>query len=184
MNDTDKLIIGNGDFALIVGATEAPADETGYDVAGAAFGNIKSISPIVESEQKEHMGSYNGVKVRDDIFITGLKNGFKLTCDEFDAFALRMMFFAGAGVDDTDTDFTKYIPATGSNALKGYGRLQIYDGRDNAVPRIKYVHFSCLVRMSSPPTFDGDDYSSYEVEVQVLSDVGEVIVKKVPAPVV
>lgn len=181
-NDTDKLIIGGGDFALIVGATEAPADETGYDAATAAFGNIKSIAPIVESAQKEHIGSYNGVKIRDDIFITELKNGFKLNCDEFDEFALRMMFFAGAGVDDTDPNYTKYIPATGANTLKGYGRLRVYDGRDNANPRIKWVHFACIVRMSSPPTFDGDDYSSYEVEVQLLADVGEVIVKKVPAP--
>lgn len=179
-NNTQKMIIGNGNFSLIVGATAKAAAETEYDAATAAFGNISSIAFNNESTMVEHMGSYNGVKIRDDVFLTSIKNGFKLTCEEFDQFAMRGLFFAAEGVADTDPDFLKYVPMSAANSLRGYARLQIYDGRDSTgVPVIKWVDFSCLCKISSQPTFDGENYASYEMDVQVLADLGEVIVKKI-----
>ena len=181
-NDTKKLIIGCGDFALIVDATAAPGAEAAYDAYAAQFGNINSIAPIRESTKVEHMGSYNGVKIRDDIHITSLKNGFKIEGDEMREMMYRAMYFAGAGVDHTDPAFTAYTPQTQAIPLKGYGRLRIFDGRtQDGVPRIKWLDFACIVEMTSPPTFDGETYSKYEAEVTILSDVGTVIVKKTTA---
>jgi len=183
MSDTKKLIIGGGDFSLVVGAVAAPSAETNYDAATAAFGNISTVAFNSESTLVEHMGSYQGVKIRDDVFITSIKNGFKLTCEEFDANAMRGLFFADAGVDDTDPNFLKYVPMSAANSMRGYGRLRIYDGRDSTgVPVIKWVDFSCVCKISSQPSFDGENYGSYEMDVHVLSDLGNVIVKKIPAP--
>jgi len=176
-NDTSKLIIGSGELAVVLDLAAVPVDDAAYD-AGVVLGNIVSLSPSDESETKEHMGMYKGVKVRDDIFITGLKKGFKLTCDEFDEIGFRAFYSAAAGVDATDTDYTKYIPLTGANTLRGYARMRIYDGRYNTNPVIEWRDFTCLIRMSSPPTFDGENYSSYELDVTLLSVVGTVTVKK------
>lgn len=178
-NDTKKLLIGGGDFSLIVGATEKPAAEADYDAAAAQFGNINTITPIREATKVEHMGSYNGKKVLDDIFVTMLKSGFKINGDEFGEMMYRLLYFAGAGVDHTDPDFTAYTPQVDAIPLKGYGRMRVYDGRDtDGVPRIKWVDFACIVEMTTPPTFDGEKYSGWEADVHVLTDVGTVIVKK------
>lgn len=180
-NDTDKLIIGGGELAVVFDLSAVPADDAAYD-AGSVFGNIVNVASIHEESKVEHMGNYKGVKIRDDIFITSLKKGFKLTCDEFDEIAMRALFSANAGVDNTDPNYTDYIPLTGANTLKGYARLRIFDGRDNAAPRIEWKDFTCLISLTSPPTFDGENYSSFELEVTLLSVVGKVKVKKVPAP--
>jgi hypothetical protein len=178
-NDTKKLIIGCGDFSLIIGAVAAAAAEALYDADSAQFGNINSITPIREATKVEHMGSYNGVKIRDDIHVTALKSGFKISGDEMREMMYRAMYFAGAGVDHTDPAFTVYTPQTQAIPLKGYGRLRIYDGRtQDGVPRIKWIDFACIVEMTTPPTFDGETYSNYEAEVHILSDVGQVIVRK------
>lgn len=182
-NDTDRLIIGGGELAVVLDLSAVPADDAAYD-AGVVFGNIVSVATTNEESMVEHMGNYKGVKVRDDIFVTSLKKGFKLICDEFDELAYRALFSATAGVDNTDTDYTDYTPMTGANSLRGYARLRIYDGRSNTVPRIEWKDFTCLIKLSSPPTFDGENYSSYELDVTLLAAVGKVKVLKVPAPVV
>jgi hypothetical protein len=179
-NDPNKKIIGGGELVLVLGDT-VPADDDAYDL-GIDFGTINSMSPLNESTTAESMSLYKGIKVRDDIFFTAIKSGFKVTCEEFTDAAHRALNFSAAAVDDTDTDYSIYTPITGANSLKGYGRLRIYDGRDNTNPRIEWRDFKCVIKMSSQPTFDGESYSSYELELQILSDVGTVKVKKVPTP--
>lgn len=176
-NDTSKLIVGGGELSLVLGTDTVPVDDAAYD-AGIDFGNITTLAPSNESTGVEHMGMYKGVKVRDDYYITAIKQGFKVTCDEFNEIAHRAMFFGAAGVvDGTDDSFTNYTPLTGANSLKGYARLRIYDGRDNANPVIEWKDFTCVVKMSSPPSYDGENYSSYELEVLVLGVVGTAKVK-------
>lgn len=178
MNDPKKTILGTGDFALIIGASAAPADEDDYDLAANDFGNVSNVALSNESTLVEHMGSYKGLKIRDDAVITGLKNGFTLTVDEFSEQAFRGMFLAGAGVDDSDdSTYTKYIPVSAANTLKGYGRLRIHKAGESE-PRIIWKNFECIVRASSMPNFDGDNHASLELEVTVLADLGEVLVKK------
>ncbi len=177
-NDTKKTILGTGDFALIIGAAAAPADEATYDLAANDFGNVSKVEFANESNLVEHMGCYKGLKIRDDATITELKHGFKMTCDEFTEQGFRGMFLAGAGADDaTDPTYTKYLPISAANTLKGYGRLRIHKAGE-ADPRIIWKNFECIVRVSTMPNFDGSTHASFDVEVNVLADLGEVLVKK------
>ncbi len=177
-NDTKRTLLGTGDFALIIGAAAAPADEATYDLAANDFGNVSKVELTNESTLVEHMGAYKGFIIRDDADSTEIKNGFKMSCDEFTEPAFRGIFMAGAGADDPDdATYTRYLPVSAANTLKGYGRLRIFKGGD-ANPRLIWKNFECLVRVTTMPSFDGKTHASFDAEVIILADLGEVLWKK------
>lgn len=176
----DRIFSGGGAFAMIIGATEAPADATAYDAAANDFGNVISFEPANESEFLEVMGMYNGVLIQDDLIQTGHKLKFKLTCDEVGHQALRALFGAAAGTENaTDTTKKDYTPLSGANSLTGYGRLQVYDVKSNATPRLIWQNFRCHCKCTTQPKFDGK-YNTIDYEITVLGDVGTVTVTKDP----
>ena len=177
--NTSRIFSGAGDFAMIIGSTAAPTDETDYDLAENSFGNVAAIDPANESEAQEIFGSYNGVLILDEILNTSHKIKFKLTCDEVGHQAIRAMFGADEGTANTDVEFMDYTPLTGANSMTGFARLRIYDAKDNTDPRVEWKNFKCHVKLSSQPKFDGK-YNTFEYEVTVLGNVGTVTVKKDP----
>lgn len=97
VHNLDALLIGTGEFHFSEGAltaVEAGTAGKGY----RSFDNVKAFALQPEAEQKEHVGSYRGIRVVDKTIITQAKFGYRLTLDTFDLQKLLFMFF---GVETT-----------------------------------------------------------------------------------
>ncbi len=176
MPNPDLYLIGTADFSLITGATEAPAQESDYDQASAMFGNIDSVGVQNSSETREHFGSYQGVKVLDDVHVTQLRLGYTLTCHEVDDRMIETMFYGQAGAPTTgDPVYSQITPIAGSQTLKGFGRLRVFDGKSPANPRLIHKDFLCRVNLSSQPDLNDENYFSFELKVDILHIVGTVL---------
>ena len=178
MNNPNLTLAGTGDFSLIVGATEAPAQEDAYDAASAPFGNLKEVVVLNEKEVKDHFGTYRGVRILDQTVVTQLRKGYRLKFDEFEERAVQALFNAALG-EDTGIDpvYRTFTPFTQTQGLKGFGRVRLWDTRSQENPRMIHKDFLCIVRFEGDFTL-GEDFSEYELKVDVLSPVGVVHLRK------
>lgn len=178
MNNPNLTFAGTGDFSLIIAATEAPAQEDAYDAASAAFGNLKEVVVVNEQEVKEHYGTYRGIRILDQTVTTQLRKGYKLKFDEFEERAVRALFNAQKGDPTTTTPpYDTFIPFTSPQSLKGFARVRLWDSRSQENPRMYHKDFLCVVRFEGDFTL-GEDFSEYELRVDVLSPVGTVYLRK------
>lgn len=178
MNNPNLTLVGTGDFSLIIGANAAPASEADYDASAASFGNIKEVTILNEQEVKDHFGSYRGVRILDRSVTTQLRKGYKLKLDEFDHRAIQALFYAVAGADTvTAPAYQTFTPFGQPQSLQGYARVRMWDTIDQVNPRFIHKDFSCIVRFEGDLTL-GEDFSEYELKVDVLSPVGTVYLRK------
>jgi hypothetical protein len=178
MNDPNLTLVGTGDFSLIIGATAAPTSENDYDAASAAFGNVKEVTVLNEQEVKDHFGSYRGVRILDRSVTTQLRKGYKLKLDEFEARVVQALFHAAAGADTVTTPpYQTFTPFGQPQSLQGFGRLRLWDTLDQLNPRLVHKDFLCIVRFEGDFSL-GEDFTEYELKVDVLSPVGTVYLRK------
>jgi len=178
MNNPNLTLVGTGDLSLIIGAAQAPASEDDYDLATALFGNVKEVSVLNEQEVKEHFGSYRGVRILDKSVTTQLRKGYKMKLDEFDKRAIQALFYANQGADTvTDPAYETFTPFGQPQSLQGFGRVRMWDTIDQVNPRLVHKDFLCVVRFEGDFSL-GEDFSEYELKVDVLSPVGTVYLRK------
>lgn len=178
MNNPNLTLVGTGDFSLIIGATEAPAEESAYDATAAMFGNIKELTVMNEQEVKEHFGSYRGIRILDRSVATQLRKGYKLRLDEFEQRAVQSLFYGSKGSDTTtDPVYETFTPFAQPQSLQGFGRIRFWDSQSQVNPRLVHKDFFCIVRFEGDFTL-GEDFSDYELKVDVLSPVGTVYLRK------
>lgn len=170
-----NLLKATADFALLIGATAAPAQQSDYDAAAALFGNIKSAAIMNKAERKEHFGNANGLLVRDAIHFTKHVLGYKLVQEEFETKVLRALFFAGApGTATIDAQAYKtFTPLAAPQMLSGFGRLRLWDHQSQTKPRLIHTDFSCQVVLASEPDFS-EEWASVDLEVLITGTVGTV----------
>lgn len=106
VHNLDALLIGTGEFHFSEGATTA-ALAGGVGKGYRSFDNVKAFALQPEAEQKEHVGSYRGVRRVDKTIVTQVKFGYRLTLDTFDLQKFLFMYF---GVETTA--FTQAALAT------------------------------------------------------------------------
>ena len=178
MNNPNITLVGTGDFSLIIGATNAPVNESDYDTGTAAFGNVRELTVLNEQEVKEHFGSYRGVRILDRSVTTQLRKGYKLKLDEVERRAIQALFYASQGNDTTTTPpYETFTPFAQPQSLRGYARLRMWDNQSQTNPRFVHKDFFCVVRFEGDLTL-GDDFTDYELKVDVLSPVGNVYLRK------
>lgn len=178
MNNPNLTLVGTGDFSLIIGATTAPANESEYDAASAAFGNVKEATVMNEQEVKDHFGSYRGIRILDRSVTTQLRKGYKIKLDEFEKRTVQALFYANQGADTgTNPDYQTFTPFGQPQSLQGFGRLRMWDTRSQTNPRFMHKDFFCIVRFEGDFSL-GEDFSEYELKVDVLSPVGTVYLRK------
>jgi hypothetical protein len=182
MNNPNLTLIGTGDFSLIIGATTAPPSESAYDKEDWSpnmFGNVKELTILNEQEAKDHFGSYRGVRMLDRTVTTQLRKGYKLKLDDFDHRAMMMLFHAYQSADaGTIPQYQTFTPFGMPQSLRGFGRIRLWDPADPVNPRFVHKNFLCVVRFEGDFSL-GEDFSEYEIKVDVLSPVGTVYLKKV-----
>lgn len=181
MNNPNLTLAGTGDFSLIIGATEAPTNESAYDATSSPrplFGNVKEVVVLNDQEVKEHFGSYRGIRILDRSVATQLRKGYRLKLDEFDHRAVQTLFYATKG-DDTGTNpaYETFTPFALPQSLQGFARLRIWDTRSQVNPRLMHKDFFAIVRFEGEFTL-GEDFSEYQLRVDVLSPVGTVYLRK------
>jgi hypothetical protein len=178
MNNPNLTLVGTGDFSLIIDATEAPAQESSYDATSAMFGNVKEVAIMNEQEVKDHFGSYRGVRILDQSVTTQLRKGYKLTLDEVDKRAIMALFYGSQGADaGSEPAYETFTPFAKPQSLRGFARLRLWDTRSGVNPRLIHKDFFCVVRFEGDLTL-GDDFTSYQLKVDVLSPVGTVYLRK------
>jgi len=178
MNNPNLTLVGTGDFSLLIGATAAPANESDYDAAAAMFGNVKEVTVMNEQEVKEHFGSYRGIRILDRSVATQLRKSYKLKLDEVEKRAIMMLFYGAQGADTgTAPAYETFTPFAQPQSLQGFARLRLWDTRSQANPRLMHKDFFCIVRFEGDLTL-GDDFTEYEIKVDVLSPVGTVYHRK------
>jgi hypothetical protein len=113
LNDTNKLLLGTGEFALSPGATSvADAAAKGfYD-----FGNITAFRLESSLEKKEHIGSYRGIRREDKSVGTLGKVEYLITCDEWDQ---QKLIYALMGVDAGEITQAAAVAANGDELAFG-----------------------------------------------------------------
>lgn len=181
MNNPNLTLVGTGDFSLIIGATAAPVNESEYDKTSwqpNMLGNVKEVTVLNEQEVKDHFGSYRGIRILDRSVTTQLRKGYKLKLDEFDHRAIQTLFYANAGADTATTPaYQTFTPFGQPQSLQGFGRLRLWDTRSQVNPRFIHKDFLCIVRFEGDFSL-GEDFSEYELKVDVLSPVGTVYLRK------
>ncbi len=178
MNNPNLTLAGTGDFSLILGATAAPVSEDDYDAAAAAFGNLKEVVVVNDQEVKDHFGTYRGVRILDHSVTTQLRKGYKLKFDEFEERAVRSLFYAEKGEPTITTPvYDTFVPFTAPQSLRGFGRVRLWDTSSQENPRMYHKDFLCVARFEGDFTL-GEDYSEYELRVEVLSPVGTVYLRQ------
>lgn len=178
MNKPNLTLVGTGDFSLIIGATAAPVNENEYDATPAAFGNVKEVTILNEREVKEHFGSYRGIRILDHSVTTQLRKGYKLKLDEFEKRTIQALFSASQGADTaTEPAYETFTPFGQPQSLQGFGRLRMWDTLSQTNPRLMHKDFFCIVRFEGDFSL-GEDFSEYELKVDVLSPVGTVYLRK------
>jgi hypothetical protein len=178
MNNPNLTLVGTGDFSLIIGATAAPANESDYDATTAAFGNVKEVTVMNEQEVKDHFGSYRGIRILDRSITTQLRKGYKLKLDEFERRVVMALFYASQGADtSTNPAYETFIPFGQPQSLQGFGRIRMWDNLSQSNPRFIHKDFLCVVRFEGDFSL-GEDFSEYELKVDILSPVGTVFLRK------
>lgn len=178
MNNPNLTLVGTGDFSLIIGATAAPANESDYDAAAATFGNVKEVTVMNEQEVKDHFGSYRGIRILDRSVTTQLRKGYKLKLDEFEKRAVMALFYASQGADTgTTPDYETFTPFSQPQSLQGFARIRMWDNQSQTDPRFMHKDFLCIVRFEGDFSL-GEDFSEYELKVDVLSPLGTVYLRK------
>jgi hypothetical protein len=178
MNNPNLTLVGTGDFSLLINATAAPASEADYDAAAAMFGNVKEATILNEQEVKDHFGSYRGIRIRDRSVTTQLQKGYKLKMDEFDSRTIQTLFYASKGSDTaTNPIYETFTPFAQPQSLQGFGRVRLWDSTSQVNPRFVHKDFFCIVRFEGDFSL-GEDFSEYELKVDVLSPVGTVYLRK------
>lgn len=173
MSDTDKILIGNGELSFIIGQATVPALETEYDAAGVAQFVCRDVGFLLEQEVKKHHGIYKGIRILDDIAITQIEMGYKLTLEEVTKQALQMMMLDdGTTADEgSSPDYEKLVPFSSGLALDGFARLRIWDERDQVNPRLMHKDFKAKLILDGSPEL-GDDWFTFQANLFVLSPVG------------
>lgn len=178
MNNPNITLVGTGDFSLIIGATAAPTNETDYDATAATFGNVKELTVMNEQEVKDHFGSYRGIRILDRSVTTQLRKGYKLKLDEFEKRAVQALFYASQGADTTTNPaYQTFTPFGQPQSLQGFGRIRMWDTLSQINPRFMHKDFLCIVRFEGDFSL-GEDFTEYELKVDVLSPVGTVYLRK------
>lgn len=178
MNNPNLTLVGTGDFSLIIGAAAAPANESDYDAAAATFGNVKEVTVMNEQEVKDHFGSYRGIRILDRSVTTQLRKGYKLKLDEFEKRAVMALFYASQGADTgTNPDYETFTPFGQPQSLQGFARIRMWDNQSQTDPRFMHKDFLCIVRFEGDFSL-GEDFSEYELKVDVLSPLGTVYLRK------
>lgn len=178
MNNPNLTLVGTGDFSLITGVSAAPANESDYDAVSATFGNLKELNVLNEKEVKDHFGSYRGIRILDRSVTTQLRKGYKLKLDEFDHRAVQALFYASAGADtNTTPPYRTFTPFSQPQSLQGFARIRLWDTRSRVNPRLIHKDFFCIVRFEGDFSL-GEDFTEYELKVDVLSPVGTVFLRK------
>jgi hypothetical protein len=178
MNNPNLTLVGTGDFSLIIGATTAPVNESAYDDAAALFGNVKEVTIMNEQEVKDHFGSYRGVRILDRSFTTQLRKGYKLKLDEVEKRAIQTLFYASQGADvGSNPAYETFVPFGQPQSLQGFARLRLWDSQSQVNPRLIHKDFMGITRFEGDLTL-GDDFTDYELKVDVISPVGTVYLRK------
>jgi hypothetical protein len=183
----DKSLIGNGDLSILVNTwsggvptprVSPPAADSDYDQIPAdtngfegMFGNCKIFKFENKIESKERFKSVRGLRVLDDSVAVQIQNGYIVTIDEFDA-RLAWLLFSGKGA----TPATEVIngktydivaPFTAPQGIRGYGRVRIWDPRNQVNPRLFDTGFFCVARMNGQPDLN-DDFLKLELKLDIL----------------
>lgn len=178
MNNPNITLVGTGDFSLIIGTAGIPANESAYDATTAMFGNVKEVTILNEQEVKDHFGSYRGVRILDRSVTTQLRKGYKLKLDEVEKRVIMTLFYAAQGSDTgTTPDYETFVPFGQPQSLRGVARLRLWDTASNQNARMIHKDFYCVVRLEGDLTL-GEEFSEYELKVDVLSPVGTVYLRK------
>lgn len=178
MNNPDLTLVGTGDFSLIQGASTAPASEIEYDDPLSIFGNVKEVTVLNEQEVKEHFGSYRGIRILDRSTTTQVRKGYRIKLDEVDKRAIIALFYAAQGANTvSDPVYETFTPFGQPQSLRGFARLRLWDTTSEVNPRFLHKDFACVVRFEGDLTL-GDDFTDYELKVDVLSPVGTVYLRK------
>lgn len=177
-NSPFLTLAGTGDLALIPDTKTPPSAETEYDAASAAFGNIKELTILNETEIKKHFGSYRGVRILDHSVTTQISKGYKLKCDEVDAKAIKALYFASQETDiTTPAPYEVFTPFGLLKGLRGMFRVRLWDAFDREYPVLVHKDFYGVLHMEGDLTL-GEDFSEYEFRLDVLDPVGTVLLKK------
>lgn len=97
-HNLDALLIGTGEFMFSENATSiADTLLKGW----RTWGNVKAVTPQIESQPVEHFGSYRGVLSKDRSQPMRSQVVYSLKCDEWTYDNLRTMFFGTAGAELT-----------------------------------------------------------------------------------
>ena len=179
MNNPQLTLTGTGDFSLILGATAAPPTEASYDAVAAMFGNVKEVVILNEQEVKDHFGSYRGIRMLDRSVTTQLRKGYTLKLVEVDKRAIMALFYASTTYSTTlgGTPYETFVPFGQPQSLNGFARLRLWDDTSNSKPRLVHKDFRAIVRFESDLTL-GEDFTDYQLKVDVLSPVGLVYLRK------
>lgn len=173
MSDTDKILIGNGELSFIIGQAAVPAAETEYDAAGVAQFVCRDVGFLLEQEVKKHYGIYRGLRILDNVAITQIEMGYRLTLEEVTKAALRMMLLDDGTTADggTSPDYEQLVPFSNGAALDGFARVRIWDERDQVNPRLMHKDFRAKLILDGNPEIN-DDWFTFQANLFVLSPVG------------
>jgi len=183
----DKSLIGNGDLSILANIwsggmptprTEPPLSESEYDQVPAEmngfegmFGNCTVFKFENKIESKERFKSVRGLRVLDDSVAVQIQHGYIVTIDEFDARMAYLLFSGGRAQPPTEfiggATYDIVTPFTAPQGIRGYGRVRIWDPRDQVHPRLFDTGFYCVARLNNQPDF-GDDFFKLELKLDIL----------------
>lgn len=178
MNNPNLTFVGTGDFSLLIGASQPPANESDYDDPSAIFGNVKEVMMLNEQEVKDHFGSYRGVRILDRSVTTQIRKGYRIKLDEVDKRTMMALFYATQGADTTTNPaYETFTPFGQPQSLRGFGRIRLWDTESSSNPRFVHKDFACVARFEGDLSL-GEDFTDYEIKIDVLSPVGTVYLRK------
>lgn len=97
-HNLDALFLGTGEFSFCEGAeTLAEALPKGF----MDFGNVRALTPNVESTKVVHKGSYRGKLKRDKQIVTEHNLDYVLRCDEWKQSNMLILFGGTAAAQHT-----------------------------------------------------------------------------------
>jgi hypothetical protein len=88
-HNLNALVIGTAEFSFANGAVSRAAAQL---IGWVDFGNVTTGSIQSKSTNKEHKGSYRGIKRVDKTHVTDTKVGYQLKFDEIDATKVNITF--------------------------------------------------------------------------------------------